>query len=146
VVGWLNGQHGSLVIRKTRIDRQAIWALFFLSTTLLNSRLITFYARIKNIIKREKGKQPQIRLGDLKKIPIYDGCESEIHFNNLGRILLFDYDRVVDSVLDGLVFELYFSDHMKEKQIDILQFVEKDLAEVMQDREFEQLSDSEKKA
>jgi len=111
---------------------------------LLNSRLITFYARATNIIKREKGKQPQIRLGDLKKIPIYNGCESKMYFNNLGRILLFNYDSVIDSVLDGFIFELYFSDHMKEKQIDIMQFVEKDLVEVIKNREFEQLSDSEK--
>ena len=47
-------------------------------------------------------------------------------------------------VIDGLVFQLYFPDHMKEKQIDILQFVEKDIAEVIQAREFEQLPDSEK--
>ncbi len=50
------------------------------------------------------------------------------------------------AINNGLVFELYFSDHMKEKQIGILQFVEKDLAEVMQDRDFEQLSDSEKES
>jgi len=35
---------------------------------------------------------------------------------------------------------------MKEKQIDILQFVEKDLAEVMQGRDFEQLTDREKES
>lgn len=33
---------------------------------------------------------------------------------------------------------------MKEKQIDILQFVEKDLADVMKGRDFEKLPDSEK--
>jgi hypothetical protein len=111
---------------------------------LLNSRLITFYARVKNIIKREKGKQPQIRLGDLKKIPIYNNCKQKIYFEILGRILLFKYNLDIDSVLDGLVFELYFPDHMKEKQIDILQFVEKDLAEVLRGRDFEELPDSEK--
>lgn len=33
---------------------------------------------------------------------------------------------------------------MKEKQIDILQFVEKDLTDVVQGRDFEQLPDSDK--
>lgn len=47
-------------------------------------------------------------------------------------------------VNNGLVFELYFPEHMKEKQIDIMQFVEKDFRDVMQDRDFEQLPDSEK--
>lgn len=50
----------------------------------------------------------------------------------------------IDDVIDALVFELYFTDHMKEKQINILQFIEKDFAEVMQGREFQQLPESEK--
>ena len=44
-----------------------------------------------------------------------------------------------------MVFELYFPDHMKDRNIDILQFVEKDLKEVMQNREFDQLTDDQKK-
>ena len=43
--------------------------LFFI-LGLLNSRLFTYYARKKRIIRMEVGKQPQIRLDDLKKIPI----------------------------------------------------------------------------
>ena len=33
---------------------------------------------------------------------------------------------------------------MKEREIDVLQFVERDIEKVMQNREFEQLSDTEK--
>ena len=47
-------------------------------------------------------------------------------------------------VIDGIIFEFYFSSHMQEKQIDILRFVEKDLAHVMQGGAFEQLVDSAK--
>ncbi len=47
-------------------------------------------------------------------------------------------------IIDGLVFQLYFPDHMQEKQIDIQQFVKKDLAEIMQNRDFDKLPDSEK--
>ena len=50
----------------------------------------------------------------------------------------------MEGVINGLVCQLYFNEHMQEKQIDILQFVKKDLAGVMQDRDFEQLPDSEK--
>jgi len=32
-----------------------------------------------------------------------------------------------DNVIDGCVCELYFEDHLKQKNIDIIQFVEKDL-------------------
>ena len=49
-----------------------------------------------------------------------------------------------ESVIDGFFFNLYFPDHMKERGIDVLEFVERDLAEVMQGREFEKLTDIEK--
>ncbi len=42
----------------------------FYTLALLNSKLFTFYARKKRIIRMEQGKQPQIRLDDLKNIPI----------------------------------------------------------------------------
>ncbi len=38
---------------------------------VLNSKLLTYYARQKRIIRMEHGKQPQIRLNDLKQVPIY---------------------------------------------------------------------------
>jgi hypothetical protein len=47
-------------------------------------------------------------------------------------------------VSNALVFNLYFPDHMKERGIDVLEFVERDIDEVMQGREFEKLSDAEK--
>ena len=50
----------------------------------------------------------------------------------------------INSVIDAIVFELYFFDHMKEKEIDILQHVELDIAGLIQSRDFEQLSDSKK--
>jgi len=49
-----------------------------------------------------------------------------------------------DSVIDGFFFNLYFPDHMKERDIDVLEFVEQDIEEVMQGREFEKLSETEK--
>lgn len=49
-----------------------------------------------------------------------------------------------DSIVDGLFFELYFSDHMKERGIDVLQFVDRDVLKVLQSREFEKLNDIDK--
>jgi hypothetical protein len=46
--------------------------------------------------------------------------------------------------INALVFNLYFPDHMKARGIDILEFVERDIEEVMQGREFEKLSDADK--
>lgn len=47
-------------------------------------------------------------------------------------------------VVDALILDLHFPDHMKERGIDVLEFVERDMNEVMQGKEFEKLSDSEK--
>ena len=49
-----------------------------------------------------------------------------------------------EKIVNGLIYETYFPDHMQDKQIDILQFVEKDIVEVMQNIDFEQLPDNEK--
>jgi hypothetical protein len=50
----------------------------------------------------------------------------------------------LDQIIEGLIIEIYFSDHMKERGIDVLEFVERNLDEVMQGKEFDQLSDKEK--
>jgi hypothetical protein len=50
----------------------------------------------------------------------------------------------LEEIVDALIFNLYFSDHMQEKEIDVLPFVEKDIEAVMQGREFETLNDLEK--
>jgi len=122
----------------------------------LNSKYIDY---IHESISLNKGKVfAKVLLRNLAKLPVYDidftnRVEREIHNNivmlvhvinklnnNGGNInsLLFE------QVVDGFIFQLYFSEHMQEKQIDILQFVENDLAEAMQDRNYENLSDSEK--
>lgn len=36
----------------------------------------------------------------------------------------------IERVINGCVFELYFAEHMKEKEIDILQFVEKEIQRI----------------
>jgi hypothetical protein len=51
---------------------------------------------------------------------------------------------VFEQVINSLIFNLYFPDHMKERGIDVLEFVEKDTNEVLQCREFEKLSDIDK--
>ena len=122
----------------------------------LNSKYIDY---IHESISLNKGKVfAKVLLKNLAKLPVYDidftnKVERESHNNivllvriinklnnNGGNInsLLFE------QVVDGLIFQLYFPEHMREKQIDILEFVEKDLVEVIQERDFEKLSDSEK--
>lgn len=64
----------------------------------------------------------------------------DLHVWSLKNKMSFGFD----SVIDGFFFNLYFPDHMKERGIDVLEFVERDINKVMQGREFEKLSDVEK--
>lgn len=52
--------------------------------------------------------------------------------------------KILDDVINAMAFEVYFKEHMEEEGIDILAFVEQDLSNLMQGREFEELSNSEK--
>ncbi len=49
-----------------------------------------------------------------------------------------------ESFMNAIVFNLFFLDHMKEREIDVLDFVESDIRKVLQANEFEKLKDDEK--
>jgi hypothetical protein len=51
---------------------------------------------------------------------------------------------VFQDVMDGIIFNFYFPEHMEDRDIDILNLVEQDIKDVIQDRKFEELSDPEK--
>lgn len=51
---------------------------------------------------------------------------------------------MLEKILDSIIFEIQFTDHMKKRGIDVLDYVERDIEEVMQGREFEKLSDADK--
>ncbi len=88
----------------------------------------------------------------IEKLPIPKISHSQqLPFEILVDCILFAKDNnleietnTFESVIDALVFELYFPDHMKEQKIDIMQFVEDDIEEVMQGKKFEALNDSQK--
>jgi hypothetical protein len=118
----------------------------FSISAILNSSVSNFYYQQ---ISQEAGRVlAQVKPSRLKAIPIVIPDDNSL-FEDLYKIInileLSDQKaKCYEQVVDGLVFELYFPDHMKEKQIDILQFVERDLAEVVRGRNFEQLPSSEK--
>jgi len=107
---------------------------------LLNSDLMKFYFSFEGIMTA--GGAYTLKHGTINELPLYDANE-EIH-NML--ISLVDYilfclngDDIInsvpnehlaqffESVINGCVYELYFEEHMKEKEIDILQFVQADV-------------------
>ncbi|EFK07329.1 conserved hypothetical protein [delta proteobacterium NaphS2] len=134
---------------KEGVDLSIFYLLGF-----LNSKYTDYF---HESISLNKGKVfAKVLLKNLAKLPVY-----EIDFKNNAERAIHDIiSQIVcmlnwlsqniaspfELVIDGLIFQLYFAEHMKEKQIDILQFVERDLAEILRDHNFEQLPDSEKKA
>ena len=120
--------------------------LFFL-LGIINSKLATFYSKQTGIIRADKGQQPQITINKFKEFPIKSAIINlEGAIIVLSKLLTYSAKQVdlFLFVIDALVFELYFPSHMKEREIDVLQFVERDIEKVIQGREFEKLSDTEK--
>ena len=120
--------------------------------SMLNSRLLTFAFRYfysggdlrGNTFRYKKvflENLPVAKLLDQKQRPFEVLVDLILH----AKLNSHEPDTAnFEAIIDGLVFQLYFLEHMQEKQIDILHFVEKDLAEVMQNQDFDKLPDNEK--
>ena len=112
---------------------------------LLNSKLMNYYH--KHIASPKAGGFFDYKTQFISLYPI----KLDNSFNQIDMIVSFiikepnnNNIKTFSDVVDALVFNLYFPDHMKEREIDVLQFVEQDIEKVMQGREFEKLSDTEK--
>jgi len=132
-----------LIVKESDYSLEAV-------SLILNSRLGTFY-HFNASPKATKGDFPKILVKDIKEFPITNNLESanKIFLRNIYLLAEYSvqhdfYNSIYRSVIDGIVFQLYFPEHMWKKQIDIFQFVVTDLSEVMQGQDFEKLSDSEK--
>ncbi len=104
-------------------------------TALLNSKLIAFWLRFKG---KMQGNNYQIDKEPLVNIPIILPTNINV-FTILTDYLLYLYNaknkdilshtenkRIashIEDVLDMMVYELYFETHMKEKGLDVLQFI-----------------------
>lgn len=74
---------------------------------ILNSDLMTFYARINNIIRRGVGKTPQIKTSDLKKIKIAVEEDKIDDIVNLVDANLTNYSQKQMNELNSNVYKLY---------------------------------------
>ena len=112
---------------------------------ILNSDILNYIYQKQ--FKSTKKVFSEIQAKSLKELPIptIDSNVEKI-LSLLSSILISknSIDNIFSSVSNSIVNELYFPDHMKERGIDVLEFVERDIAEVIQGREFEKLSDAEK--
>jgi adenine-specific DNA-methyltransferase len=122
--------------------------------SILNSSVFDWYARMNfsSLGDPWNGGRLEFKTLYMAKVPIPDSsfnhddlfeimvkiitlCKKE---NKESRINHFE------KIIDGLAMELYFPNHMKEREIDVLEFVERDIEKALQGREFDSLSDSEK--
>jgi len=121
---------------------------------ILNSRLILYYFNMIGsssgvgtlewtkvsteklpikIVEKKKQKKIEniinflIELSDPRNVNLFENIPNEI------------ISRFFEDVLNMMVYELYFEDHMKEKQIDVLQFV--DFQDISQLKTFEEKRD-----
>lgn len=113
--------------------------------SILNSRLMTFWF-IHKFGKLQRGIFPQFKINELETFPIPDvskRLDIQESFINLVDYIMYlkknpekQIDEYVpnshlietfDEVLDGCVFELYFEDEMKNKDINIIDFVKNEI-------------------
>jgi len=117
---------------------------------ILNSCIGTFF-HFNASPKATKGDFPKILVKDIKEFPLPKGFQDlkKKVWSNIYSIVSFSTRQGYDIqnlmlITDAMCLNLYFSDHMEERAIDILKFVEQDIDEVIQDKEFDELSDPEK--
>lgn len=113
----------------------------------MNTRLLNFY-HAKKYLDSEKTVFQKVLIGNCRRFPIKIPASFKL-FSNLHDLIQFGIKnglppvRTLESVLDGMVCELYFPELMQEKGLDILAQVEQDLTPYAG---FEQMSDAEKTA
>lgn len=119
-------------------DLKALLAIF--NSDILNYVYQKQYKSTKKVFS-------EIQARSVKELPI------PIMKASVGRILavLSDIqisnngiDKIFSTISNSIVNELYFPEHMIEKEIDVLEFVERDMKKALQGREFDSLSDAEK--
>ncbi len=113
---------------------------------IISSQLVGFWV----LSIGDKSKQrlfPRITKSAINKIPI-KLFDNDTFAVNLHDIIAHSSDsslfKLFREIQNALVFNLYFPDHLKEREIDVLEVLERDIDGVIQGREFEKLSDAEK--
>lgn len=100
---------------------------------------------------KQRGTGVDIGVEKLRLFPIKNAnirlqfmIESTVDFARFYKRINKKSSLLIENTIDALVFNLYFPDHLQERKIDVLQFVERDVEKVMQNRKFDLLSIEEK--
>ena len=121
-------------------------------TTLLNSKLIAFWLRYKG---KMQGNNYQIDKEPLVETPIVQPASTKV-FVQLFDVVNFLYSsstevnelvkneiiaKYFEEIIDGCVFDLYFTDYMRTKNLDITQLVEKEITKITDLSDFSTMDD-----
>ena len=123
--------------------------------SILNSQLIHFWFENKFSSTKVQGGYFDLRGTQITQIPIKK-YESQFSFATLVDYLLFLYDKGkeqvishttndrvashIEDVLNMMVYELFFEEHMKEVGIDVIQFISpKPIAELTNEKDIEKV-------
>lgn len=118
----------SIIVKSSSVSYSFIW-------TILNSKLATFY-HFNHSPKATKGAFPKILVKDIKEFPIVIP-ENIIPFEILADYLIFLNNKTqkedlgtkimisyFEQIVDGMVYELYFPELLKNNNRDILQYLQ----------------------
>jgi tRNA1(Val) A37 N6-methylase TrmN6 len=128
----------NLYIKAEELKRKDLAAI----NSILNSQTLNFYFNKKMITNPDVF--PYIKGIHLKELPIKMESAFTFALGAMSDIIQYSGTKLFAEITNGLVFNLYFPDHMKEKEIDVLEFVERDMEKALQGREFDSLLDAEK--
>ncbi|MDI3495897.1 MAG: adenine-specific DNA-methyltransferase, partial [Pseudothermotoga sp.] len=113
---------------------------------IISSRLIGYW--VSNIGDKSKQRLfPRITKSTINKMPIklFNNIDFAVCLHN---IIAFSSNYpsfcLFREIQNATVYQLYFPDHLKERGIDVIQFVEQDINEVLQGKDFEKLLEEDK--
>jgi uncharacterized coiled-coil DUF342 family protein len=99
--------------------------------SLLNSKLLTYYVLEKGYLNIKPGKTPQIRVTDVKELPIRETTNQAPFIRLVDYILFLKQFNLTNStnqliptyfeqIIDGMVYELYFPELLKKHDREII--------------------------
>jgi len=123
-----------------------IYNIFLTSTKInllfllaqINSSVNRYHWLVKNFDNKKTF--PKIKKAPLEAIPIKYSKNHQTAVVILVQIILSDYvntkENIFMNIVDALILDLFFSKHMAEEKIDVLEFVERDIKKVIDGKDF----------
>jgi hypothetical protein len=89
---------------------------------------------------------PNLKSTFIKK-PKATEIQTAIYLHDMAKwSLLKSGKNTFKELIDAYIFNVYFPEHLKEKEINVMPYIEEDIEKAMCGRDFKNLSDSEKEA